>query len=38
MLIAQESVQLHLHFKQPAANREKGVGFAQVQNFQNKEF
>jgi|KBSMisStandDraft_5_1062788.scaffolds.fasta_scaffold164713_2 hypothetical protein len=34
MLLAQEIVQLHLHFKQPAATdlKRKGVGFAQVQN------
>ena len=37
MLIAQENVQLHLHFKQPAADLKKiGVGIAQVQSFQKK--
>jgi hypothetical protein len=34
MLLAQENVQLHLHFKQPATDLKKiGVGIAQVQNF-----
>src|SRR6185437_1638054 len=37
MLLAQENVQLHLHFKQPASDLKKtGVGIAQVQNFQKK--
>ena len=37
MLLAQENVQLHLHFKQPASNLKKiGVGIAQVQSFQKK--
>lgn len=37
MLLAQEKVQLHLHFKQPAADLKKiGVGIAQVQSFQKK--
>ena len=34
MLLAQENVQLHLHFKQPATDLKKiGVGITQVQNF-----
>ena len=38
MLLAQEKVQLHLHFKQPAADLKKiGVGIAQVQSFQKKK-
>ena len=37
MLLAQENVQLHLHFKQPATDLKKiGVGIAQVQSFQKK--
>jgi hypothetical protein len=36
MLLAQENVQLHLHFKQPATLR-KNVGIAQVQNLFNKK-
>jgi hypothetical protein len=36
MLLAQENVQLHLHFKQPATLR-KSVGIAQVQNLFNKK-
>ena len=33
MLLAQENVQLHLHFKQPATDLKKiGVGIAQVQS------
>jgi hypothetical protein len=37
MLLAQENVQLHLHFKQPASDLKKtGVGIAQVQSFQKK--
>ena len=37
MLLAQENVQLHLHFKQPATDLKKiGVGIAQVQSFQTE--
>src|SRR6188472_794745 len=37
MLLAQENVQLHLHFKQPATDLKKiGVGIAQVQNCFSK--
>src|SRR6478752_1416559 len=38
MLLAQENVQLHLHFKQPATDLKKiGVGIAQVQSFSIKK-
>ena len=38
MLLAQENVQLHLHFKQPASDLKKtGVGIAQVQLFVGAE-
>ena len=38
MLLTQENVQLHLHFKQPATDLKKiGVGIAQVQSFSIKK-
>ena len=33
MLLAQENVQLHLHFKQPAPSKKRSVGIAQVQSL-----
>src|ERR1700733_14096270 len=37
MLLAQENVQLHLHFKQPATLKKKSVGIAQVQSLSSKK-